>query len=181
MAVASVARKRCESGFISVRVALAPSSATCTRRFWQPTSIQQPLSPRVPSTSGIGKVRRRACGQHTSECKNARKRGRCCPKALVFPEPERVCPKVCVNRHKSRSCSSEVEGWKRGRNAQNPPCCSQGSSQLVEYIFYLVKDVLIVLLTFEASELLEQALLFNGQIGGRYYFNDDMLVATCAA
>jgi hypothetical protein len=94
------------------------------------TLIQQPLSPRVPSTNGIGKVRRRACGQHTSECKNARKRGRCCPKALASPEPECVCPKVCANRNKSRPCSSGEEGWKRGRNAQNPLCFSQGSFQV---------------------------------------------------
>src|SRR5713101_5374972 len=133
MDVESVARNRSPNGFTSVHVALAPSSATCTRRFWLPTSIQQPPSPRVPSTSGIGKVPgwagRRACGQHTSECKNARMRGRRCPKALVSPEPERVCPKVCANRNKSRSCSSREEGWKRGWNAQNPLCFSQGSIQ----------------------------------------------------
>src|SRR6266487_4874688 len=48
-----------------------------------------------------GKVRRRACGQHTSELKNARMRGKSCPKALVSPEPERVCLKVGAKPHKS--------------------------------------------------------------------------------
>jgi hypothetical protein len=48
-----------------------------------------------------GKVRRRACGQHTSEPSNARMRGKSCPKALVSPEPERVCPKVGAKPYKS--------------------------------------------------------------------------------
>src|SRR5215813_4974130 len=52
---------------------------------------------------------------------------------------------------------------------------------LVEHIFYLVKEVLIVLLAFKTSELLKQAFLVNGQIGWRYYLDDDMLVATCTA
>src|SRR5260221_1586757 len=54
-------------------------------------------------------------------------RGRRCPKALASLESERVCPKVCVNRNKSQSCSSREEGWKRGWNAQNPLCFSQGA------------------------------------------------------
>src|SRR5712691_1779137 len=48
-----------------------------------------------------GKVRRRACGQHTSAPKNVRMRGKSCPKAWVSPEPERVCPKVGAKPHKS--------------------------------------------------------------------------------
>src|SRR5260370_40584733 len=58
-------------------------------------------------------------------------RGRRCPKALASLESERVCTKVCVNRNKSQSCSSREEGWKRGRNAQNPLCLSQGCIQVV--------------------------------------------------
>jgi hypothetical protein len=77
-----------------------------------------------------GKVRRRACGQHTSECKNARMRGRRCPKAWVSLVPERVCPKVGANRHKSPSSSSDEGNGKRGTNAQNPPRLSRGSLQL---------------------------------------------------
>jgi hypothetical protein len=50
-------------------------------------STQKPLS-------HPGKVRRRACGQHTSELSNARMKGISCPEAWVSLVPERVCPKV---------------------------------------------------------------------------------------
>src|SRR6266567_8476450 len=43
--------------------------------------------------------------------------------------PERVCPQVGANRHKSPSSSSEEGDWKRGTNAQNPPRFSRGSLQ----------------------------------------------------
>jgi hypothetical protein len=42
----------------------------------------------------LPKVRRRACGPHTYGSSNGRKRGRPCPEALVFPEPEPVGLKV---------------------------------------------------------------------------------------
>src|SRR5260221_142174 len=74
-----------------------------------------------------GKVRRRACGQHTSESKNVRMRGRSCPKAWVFPVPERVCPKVEANPHKSQLSRSVEEGWKRGRNARTPAHVCRGA------------------------------------------------------
>src|SRR5713101_3218918 len=72
-----------------------------------------------------GKVRRRACGQHTSEPKNARMRGRSCPKALVSPEPERVCPKVGAKPHKScfSSPGGKGEAWKR---RSEPPVLEPG-------------------------------------------------------
>src|SRR5215471_15816230 len=76
-----------------------------------------------------GKVRRRACRQHTSEPPNARLRGRSCPKAWVFPVPERVCPKVGAKPHKSCFFSSREGKWKRGSAAQNPPRFSRGSRQ----------------------------------------------------
>ncbi|GHO70742.1 hypothetical protein KSC_096340 [Ktedonobacter sp. SOSP1-52] len=47
----------------------------------------------MPDTWGIGKVRKRAWWQHTSILVNALKRGRLCPEAWAWLEPERVCPK----------------------------------------------------------------------------------------
>src|SRR5260370_33888339 len=76
-----------------------------------------------------GKVRRRACGQHTSEHKNARMRGRSCPEAWASPVPERVCPKVRAKPHKSCFFSPTEGRWKRGNTAQNPPGFSRGSLQ----------------------------------------------------
>jgi len=76
------------------------------------------------------KVRRRACGQHTSKLHNARMRGRSCPEALASPEPERVCPKVGAKRHQSCFSSPREGRWKRGSTAQNPPCFSRGSRQI---------------------------------------------------
>jgi hypothetical protein len=64
------------------------------------------------------KVRRRAWWQHTSERKNARKRGRSCPEAWVFLVPERVCPKVEANPHQSQLARSGEQVWKRGRNVR---------------------------------------------------------------
>src|SRR6266487_2788369 len=87
------------------------------------------MSPGYPA-----KVRRRACEQYTSGISNARKRGRSCLEALVSPEPERVCSKVRVNPHKSPSSCSRTGGWKRGRNAPNPPCFSRRSSQLPTHL-----------------------------------------------
>src|SRR5690348_8843848 len=69
-------------------------------------------------------------------------RGRRCPKALASPESERVCPKGCVNRNKSQPCSSREEGWKRGWNAQNPLCFSQGSIQKRELLASTAGDAL---------------------------------------
>src|SRR5437660_9509114 len=129
MAAARRSRSRLRSGGISVAVASVLSSVISMLRFWQPISKQQMLCPLVPCTLYTGKVRKRACGQHKSDSKNARKRGRSCPEALASPEPERVCLKVGANPHQSRSCSSEEGGWKRGRNAQNPLRFSQGSFQ----------------------------------------------------
>jgi hypothetical protein len=82
-----------------------------------------PVDP-IPScaevTSFPGKVRKRACGQHTSEYTNARMRGTSCPEALAVPEPERVCLEVEANPHKSLLSSSDEASWKRGRNARTP-------------------------------------------------------------
>src|SRR5258708_36007872 len=58
-------------------------------------------------------------------------RGRSCPKAWVSLVPERVCPKVGANRHKSPSSSSDEGDGKRGTNAQNPPRLSRGSLQIM--------------------------------------------------
>ncbi len=81
MAVGNVRKNCSRSGFISALVASGRCSAICMRRFWRPILIQQIPSPRVPSMSFPGKVRRRACGQHTSEPCNVRMRGRSCPEA----------------------------------------------------------------------------------------------------
>src|SRR5260370_10710345 len=127
MAEGRRSRSRFRSGGTNVPVASVPSSATSMPRFWPLISKQQMLCPLVPCTLYTGKVRRRACGQHKSESTNARMRGRSCPEALASLEPECVCPKVGAHPHKSQSFSSEEEVWKRGRNAQNPLCCSQRS------------------------------------------------------
>src|SRR6266446_3586286 len=52
---------------------------------------------------------------------------------------------------------------------------------LVEHIFYLVEDVLVILFSFKTSELFKQTLLLRGQIGGCDHFDNHMLVAACAA
>jgi hypothetical protein len=75
------------------------------------------------------KVRRRACGQHTSERKNARMRGRSCPEAWVFPVPERVCPKVGAKPHQSCFSSPGEGKQKRGSTALNPLHFSRGRLQ----------------------------------------------------
>ena len=60
-AAASSSSSRSRSGFTSAPVASGRCSATCIPRFWPPISIQQESSsPRVPSLSFPGKVRRRA-------------------------------------------------------------------------------------------------------------------------
>ncbi len=140
MAAVKASKSRCPSAGISAAAVWGRCNATSTRRFWRPIWIQQTSLPRVPGTSPTGKVRRRACGQHTSDSKNVRMRGRSCPEALASPEPERVCPKVRANPHKSQSCCSGEEGWKRGRNAPNPPCFSRGSTQDSISICYNAKQ-----------------------------------------
>ena len=82
MAAASTSRSPCGSAGIAVPVASQPN-ATSTPRFWPLTWMWQIFFPRVPDsgTPLVGKVRSRACGQHTSSFFNARKRGRQCPEA----------------------------------------------------------------------------------------------------
>jgi len=75
-------------------------------------------------------VRRRACGSHTSVSNNVRMRGRACPEAWVMPVPERVGPKVEVNRHQSQLSSSDEEGWKRGRNIRTPAHLCRGALRI---------------------------------------------------
>src|SRR5258708_13805437 len=82
-----------------------------------------------------GKVRRRACGQHTSESKNARKRGRSCPEAWVFLVPERVCPKVEANPHKSKLSRSGEEDWKRGGAVRTPAAWARGEFSTLHQTF----------------------------------------------
>jgi len=110
MAVEPASKSRSPSGFISAHVASGRCNGTCIRPFWLPIFQQIIFSPRVPSMSFPGKVRKRACGPHTSECNNARKRGSPCPEALAVPELERVGLVVQVNPHKSQSCSSREAG-----------------------------------------------------------------------
>jgi len=98
------------------------------------------MFPLVPGTKYPGKVRRRACGQHKSDWKNARKRGSTCPEALVCPEPERVCPKIGVKPHKSLFSSSDEGDWKRGSTAQNPRCFNTGSLQILRSISRLARS-----------------------------------------
>jgi len=93
----------------------------------------RPFQANFPETE-LTELRRRACGPHTSESSNAREKGRSCPKAWVFPVPECVGLKVSANPHKSPSSSSDEEGWKRGRNAQNPRGFSPGSRQIDKVI-----------------------------------------------
>jgi hypothetical protein len=129
MAAAKRSGNPSRNGFTTVRVGSVRCSAISIQHFWRPISIQQMITPRVPGTLYPGKVRRRACEQHMSEFTNVQMRGRPCPKAWASPMPERVCSKVRANPHKSPSCSSREEDWKRGRNAWNPLCFSQGSHQ----------------------------------------------------
>ena len=116
-------------------------SATCTLPFWLPILIRQHFSPRVPSTSFPGKVRKRACGQRTSESTNARMKGTSCPEALAVPEPERVCPEVEANLHQSLLSSSDEASWKRGRNARTPRVLTGGA--LSTSLSYLVQLQLV--------------------------------------
>jgi hypothetical protein len=94
MAAGNVCASRCGSAGTRVPVVSGRCSAIYTVPFWPPTWTQQISFPRVPGTSGTGKVGSPACGQHTSTPFNARVRGKCCPAPLVSPESERVCPKV---------------------------------------------------------------------------------------
>src|SRR5437773_11320945 len=94
MAAERASKNRSGNAGISAPVGWGRCSATCTQRFWLLSLRQHTMFPLVPGTLSPGKVRRRACGQHKSDWKNARKRGRTCPEALVCPEQERVCPKV---------------------------------------------------------------------------------------
>ncbi len=55
------------------------------------------------------------------------KEGQVWPRSFASPEPERVCLEVQANQHKSQSCSSGEEDWKRGRTAWNPLRFSQGA------------------------------------------------------
>src|SRR5579884_2870214 len=66
--------------------------------------------------------------------------------------------------------------------------CSNKTPVLLEHIFCLFKqvaeDVFVVLFglfAFQASKLLEQAFLLRGQVGGRYHFHDNVLVAASVA
>jgi len=118
-------------------------TALASVRLWYWASAARPLLGLFSRLSGssrthplvcevmslAGKVRRRACGQHTSEPCNVRMRGRSCPKALVSPEPERVCPKVGAKPHKSCFSSQEgkVEAWKR---RSEPPVLEPGESSV---------------------------------------------------
>src|SRR5260221_12050722 len=104
-------------------------------RFWLPRFQQTSLSPRVPRPSFPGRVRKRACGPHTSVCNNARMRGNPCPKALAVPEPERVGPKVEANPHKSLLASSDEGSWKRGRNARTPRFYPGELSYALDHMF----------------------------------------------
>ena len=88
----------------------------------------------MPNMSLAGKVRRRACGPHTSAPFNARMRGKTCLKAWVSLVPERVGLKVRPDPHKSRSSSSDEGGWKRGRKVRNPRGFSPGSFQCIAMI-----------------------------------------------
>src|SRR6266567_4142110 len=99
MAAATQRKNRYRSVGTLVRVASGQYNVTSIRPFWPPTLIQQIPSPRVPRMSFPGKVRKCACRPHTSECNNARMRGKSCPEALAVPEPERVGPKVETNPH----------------------------------------------------------------------------------
>src|SRR5260370_16243234 len=85
--------------------------------------------------SVAGKMRRRACGKPASESKNARKRGRSCPEAWVFLVPERVCPKVEANPHKSQLSRSGEEDWKRGGAVRTPAAWARGAFSTLHQTF----------------------------------------------
>jgi len=92
MDVEPVARNPSRSGFISVAVALALSNATCTQRFWPPISIQQHLSPRVPSMSFPGEgaeARLRAAHEQVKERANA---GQTLPQSFGIPRARARLP-----------------------------------------------------------------------------------------
>jgi hypothetical protein len=100
----------CRCAGTRARVVWGPCNGTSIRRFWPPISIQTIFFPRVPGMSFTGRVRKRACGSHTSWCNNVRMRGRSCPEALGSPELERVGLAVRVNPHKSQPSSSYEAG-----------------------------------------------------------------------
>src|SRR5258708_8323311 len=135
MVVRHMRRSLSPNGGTTVFVGLVPCSVTCTLHFLPPILIQQNSPPRVPSMSFPGKVRRRACGQHTSAICNARMRGRSCPEAWVFLVPERVCPKVEANPHKSQLSRSGEEDWKRGRTVRTPAAWARGAFSTLHQTF----------------------------------------------
>ena len=126
-AAARRSKSRSRSAGTSARAEWVRCSVICIRRFWPPTLIEQTPSPRVPSMLWPGKVRRRACGSHTSVSNNVRMRGRACPEAWVMPVPERVGPKVKANPHQSQLSRSVEEDWKRGRNVRTPAALARGA------------------------------------------------------
>ena len=98
---------------------LGPSSATSTRRFWPPIWIQQILLPscaqqRYAACWEGREPGLRAAYEHahpTRECG-----ADLCLAASVSPEPERVCPKVQAEPHKSPpALRSERETWKQSK------------------------------------------------------------------
>jgi hypothetical protein len=93
------------------------------RLFLPSILISELLCPPLPMTNG--RVRRRACRQQWRMSINVRLRGKLSPKALVFPEPERVCLEVLPAPSKSYAPVGEEE--KRWPVGKNPLRLSQGS------------------------------------------------------
>ena len=108
------------------------------RPFWRPISLLQILLPRMRSlgTPPAGKVRSRACGQHTSKPSNARARGTLCPAASVSLELERVCPKVLINPSSNQQPCCGRDCWKRSRKTWN----LQGFSPERTQCFYFGRE-----------------------------------------
>ena len=114
------ARSRCGSAGTSAPVASGPSSVTSTRRFWPPIWTQQILFPRVPGTSGTGKVGSPACRQHTSKPSNAQVRGSTLPRSFGIPGVGARLPKS-PRRATQEPLSlreGKLETWKQG---EEPP------------------------------------------------------------
>ncbi|EFH89800.1 hypothetical protein Krac_11373 [Ktedonobacter racemifer DSM 44963] len=61
------------------------------------------------------------------------------PRSFGIPKPERVCPTVQGNRHKSQPFCFGMQDWKRGTNTWNPRAKAAGSSQMLISSSYLYR------------------------------------------
>ena len=117
------------SGFTSVAVASGRCNGICIRRFWPPTLIQDTQTSLMPSTTGIGKVRRRACGQHGRKETNGRKRGNV-PRSFGIPRARVRLPRSLNEATPEPAfllTRGRLEAWK---HRSEPPLLEHGESSV---------------------------------------------------